>query len=186
MELIEKIIPIKIMKKSSVILTFFATFTLLFSGCGLSKVADPTPEVATGSASASFNGANWKAESVSSLVGGTGNAQILTISMQLTEKDNSEVIGIGISSFTGVGTYNYGGVSNKVTFTLKYKGKVYTLSTIAANRGTGKIKIIEYVNSNGILNPGKVVGEFSGTLKTNIGSETLTITNGKFTSIKVL
>jgi Family of unknown function (DUF6252) len=180
------IIPIKIMKKTLFISALLVIFIATFSGCSLSKVADPTPEVATGSASASFNGATWKAESASSLLGGTGTTQILTISMQLTEKDNSEAIAIGISSFTGVGTYNYGGTSDKVSFTMKYKGKIYTLSTIAANRGTGKVKITEYVNPNGILNPGKVVGEFSGTLKTNDGSETLTITNGKFTSIKVL
>lgn len=174
------------MKKTLVILSFFATFIIILSGCSLSKVADPTPEVATGSASASFNGTTWKAESASSLISSTGNTQILTISMQLTEKDNSEAIAIGISSFTGVGTYNYGGAADKVSFTMKYKGKIYTLSTIGANRGAGSVKITEYVNSTGLLNPGKVVGEFSGTIKTNDGSETLTITNGKFTSIKFL
>ncbi len=174
------------MKKTLFSLPIYLLLAFSLSNCSLSKAVDPTPEVATGSASASFNGAVWKAESASSLVGTTGNTQILTISMQLTEKDNSEAIAIGISSFTGIGTYNYGGAADKVTFTMKYKSKIYTLSTISANRGTGIIKITEYVNSNGILNPGKVVGEFSGTLKTNDGSETLTITNGKFTSIKIL
>jgi Family of unknown function (DUF6252) len=174
------------MKKILFITAFLAVFIATFSGCSLSKAADPTPEVATGSASASFNGMAWKAESASSLVGGTGTTQILTISMQLTEKDNSEAIAIGISSFTGVGTYSYGGTADKVSFTMKYKSKIYTLSTIGANRGAGTVKITEYVNSTGLLNPGKVVGEFSGTIKTNDGSETLTITNGKFTSIKFL
>ena len=174
------------MKKTLYSLPFYLLLAFLLINCSLKKAIDPTPEVATGSASASFNGVAWKAESASSLVGGTGNTQILTISMQLTEKDNSEAIAIGISSFTGVGTYNYGSIADKVSFTMKYKGKIYTLSTIAANRGAGKVKITEYVNANGILNPGKVVGEFSGTLKTNDGSETLTITNGKFTSIKLL
>lgn len=174
------------MKKTLISLPLYLLLVILLSNCGSSKTADPTPAVATGSASASFNGATWKAESASSLVGGTGTTQILTISIQLTEKDNSEAIAIGISSFTGVGTYNYGGTSDKVSFTMKYKGKNYTLSTIGANRGTGTVKITEYVNSSGLLNPGKVVGEFSGTIKTSDGSETLTITNGKFTSIKFL
>ncbi len=174
------------MKKILLSLPFYQLLAFSLSSCSLSKTADPTPAVETGSASANFNGVAWKAESASSLVGGTGNTQILTISFQLTEKDNSEAIAIGISSFTGVGTYNYGGASDKVSFTMKYKSKIYTLSTIAANRGAGKVKITEYVNSTGLLNPGKVVGEFSGTIKTNDGSETLTITNGKFTSIKLL
>ena len=174
------------MKKTLIALPFYLFLLFSLSNCGTDKDKDPTPATDTGNASASFNGATWKAEYASSLVGGTGNTQILTISMQLTEKDNSEAIGIGISSFTGTGTYNYGGTADKVSFTMKYKGKNYTLSTIAANRGTGTIKVTEYVNSSGLLNPGKVVGEFSGTIKTSDGTETLTITNGKFTSIKYL
>jgi Family of unknown function (DUF6252) len=174
------------MKKALILSITCLVLAFLLLNCGSDKTADPAPAAATGSASANFNGTAWKATSASSLVGGTGTTQILTISIQLTEKDDTEAIAIGISSFTGVKTYTYGGTSNQVSFTMKYKGKFYTLSTISANRGAGTIKITEYVNSNGILNPGKVVGEFSGTLKTGDGSETITITNGKFTSIKLL
>jgi hypothetical protein len=174
------------MKKIVISLPFYLLLVFLLTNCSLRKIADPTPAVATGSVSASFNGAAWKGEYAGALVGGSGNTQILTLVMQLTEKDNTEYISIGVSAFTGVGSFSYGGTTNKATFRVKYKNKDYSINQIGGNAGTGTIKITEYVNSNGILNPGKVVGEFSGTIKSTTTSDVLIITSGKFTAIKYL
>ena len=171
------------MKKSIVRSVIYLITVFSLTNCGVKKATDPTPEV--GSASANFNGTAWKSEYAGALTGGSGSTQLLTVVIQLTEKDNSEFVSIGVSPFTGTGTFNYGG-SNKIVFNLKYKGKNYSAVQIGGNAGTGTIKITEFVDSKGILNPGKVVGEFSGTIKSTTSTEILTITNGKFTAIKVL
>ena len=59
-------------------------------------------------------------------------------------------------------------------------------TSVTGTAGTGTIKITEYVESTGLLNPGKVVGEFSGTLKNINTNEMITISNGKFTAVKYL
>ena len=174
------------MKKTLFISALLVIFIATFSGCSLSKVADPTPEVATGSASASFNGMAWKSESAGALLAATGSTKLLTVTMQLTEKDNSEFIYFGISTYTGLGSYAYGGTSSKTLFSLKYKGQNYSATSVTGTAGTGTIKITEYVESTGLLNPGKVVGEFSGTLKNINTNEMITISNGKFTAVKYL
>ena len=105
----------------------------------------------------------------------------------LTTKMLKDVFMAGLVSQQGQTFANWDpALDNYSGDNVTYNGKNYTLSTVAANRGTGTIKITEYVNSSGLLNPGKVLGEFSGTIKTSDGKETLTITNGKFTSIKFL
>lgn len=174
------------MKKTLISLAFSTFLVISLINCSSKKVADPTPAVSTGSASASINGTAWKSASAGALTSGTATAKLLTISMQLTEKDNSEFIAIGLTSYTGLASYAYGGTSNKTLFNLKYKGQNYSALSVSGTAGSGTIKITEYVESNGILNPGKVVGEFSGTVKNISSNEILTITNGKFTAIKVL
>lgn len=173
------------MKKLSLKLLILFSTTFLFTKCGIKKTTDPSPKASTGNASANFNGTVWKAESAGALLSGTNSSQIMSITITLTEKDVSENITMGILSFSGVKTYTYGGTKNSI-LQIKYNGKNYSTNQVGGNAGTGTIKITEYVNSNGILNPGKVVGEFNGTLKNTVTSEILTITNGKFTAIKVL
>lgn len=173
------------MKKTLISLPIYLLLAFLLTNCSLSKKANPTPAVSTGSATASFNGAAWKSEFAGALLSGTSSSQIMSITITLTEKDVSETITMGIFSFAGVKTYNYGGTGNSI-LQIKYNGKNYSTNQVGGNAGTGTIKITEYVNSNGILNPGKVVGEFSGTLKSTTTTDVITITNGKFTAIKVL
>lgn len=173
------------MKKTYIFLSLLFTSGILLSNCSLKKAIDPTPAVSTGNGSASINGTTWKSESVGALMAATGTTKILTISLSLTEKDNSENISIGISSYTGLGSYTYGGTS-KAIFSMKYKGQNYSSSAASTTAGSGTIKITEYVESKGLLNPGKVVGEFSGTVKNLTTNEILTVTNGKFTAVKVL
>lgn len=164
---------------------YYFLFALSIVGCSIKKATDPTPAASTGSATVNFNGTAWKSDFAGGLLSGTSNSQIMSISMSITEKDVSETITMGILAFSGVKTYNYGGTGNSI-LQIKYNGKNYSTNQIGGNAGTGTIKVTEYVNSNGILNPGKVVGEFSGTLKNTTTSEILIITNGKFTAIKVL
>ncbi len=175
------------MKKALISLSFFATLIISLSNCSSKEATDPTPEISTGSASANINGTAWKAEWAGALTSsGSASGKLLTITVQLSEKDNSEFISIGLTSFTGVGSYNYGGTTRTGLFNVKYKGQNYSATSISGTAGTGTIKITEFVESNGILKPGKVVEEFNGTVKNISTNEMLTITNGKFTAVKVL
>jgi hypothetical protein len=179
------IIISNIMKTKNIFLSaIFIIFSLL--GCFLDKDKIASPANDTGSASAKINGVAWNAAWASSLIADFSGTKILTISINLSEKNTSESITIGISSFTGPGTYAYGGDKDKTTFYVRYKGKDYKQIKIAGGGGTGTIKITEYVDSKGLLSPGKVVGEFSGTVKSSDSEEVLTISGGKFTSLKYL
>ena len=169
--------------------TFICSLSLLFACSSLLK-KDNSPNKSTsfGSISAKLNGANWSGAWCSSLIAAFGNTQVLTINGQVTEKVIDEVIVIGISSFTGMGTYTYGGATDKTSLSIKYKNKNYGLKklSIGGGGGSGTIKITEFVKANGILNPGKAVGEFSGTILETTSNEVLTISNGKFNSVIVL
>ncbi len=142
----------------------------------------------TGSISAKFNGLDWRGTWATSLIANLGGTQVLTINGQFAENIPEESVSIGISSFTGVGNYNYGGPNDKVTLSVRHEGINYSLKTISfgGGGGTGTIKITEFVRANGILNPGKAIGEFSGTVVSTTSNQTLTITNGKFNSVIVL
>jgi hypothetical protein len=174
------------MKKTVFYLMVCLSFVCM-SACNiLNNAPDPTPANDTGSISAKFNGTSWSGTWATSLIANLGNIQVLTINGQISEKITTEAVVIGISSFTGIGTYNYGGANDKVTFSAKFQNKGYTINTLAGGGGTGTIKITEFVKANGILNPGKAVGEFSGTVKSIDSNDVLTITSGKFNSVIVL
>jgi hypothetical protein len=166
---------------------FVLPILLFFFNCGVTKNSeDAVPANDTGSATAKLNGVAWSAAWASSIVGDFGGTKILTINIQLSEKNSTEGFAIGVSSFTGPDTYAYGGDKDKATFTAKYKGKGYMNNNLAGGGGIGTIKITEFVDSKGLLSPGKVLGEFSGTVKSIDSEEVLTITNGKFISMKYL
>jgi hypothetical protein len=175
------------MKKAIKLFTFSILSSLLIFSCGSNNVDSPTtPASNTGTISAKFNGTDWNGTWATSLIANLGNIQVLTMNAQISEKNTSELVGIGISSFTSIGTYNFGGVNDKASLDIKYKGKNYSANTLYGGGGTGTIKITEFVKANGILNPGKAVGEFSGTIKSIDSNDVLTITSGKFNSIIVL
>ncbi|MGL4630670.1 MAG: hypothetical protein ACRCVT_05625 [Leadbetterella sp.] len=160
---------------------------ILLGACSSeSNSSTPPSQTSTGSASTKLNGANWSASWATSLLANLGGTKVLTININLSEKNTSEGISIGLNDFSGTGTYSYGASGGKALLSIKYKGKYYTTSQLSKNVGSGTIKITEYVASQGILNPGKAVGEFSGTLKSYDSDEMLTVSNGKFTSIIVL
>ncbi len=160
---------------------------LFFAGCSLGKDTPASVNNAVGSISAMYNGTSWTGNWASSIVGNFGGTKILTISGQISEKNTSEAISIGINRYSGPASYEYSADGKgSVTISIKYKGKNYSNNDLLNGGGTGTIKITEYVESKDILNPGKVVGEFSGTIKSIDSAETLTITKGSFTSIKYL
>jgi Family of unknown function (DUF6252) len=168
-----------------ILIQSFLVATMLLNGCSSKK---STPVAAsTGSASAKFNGTTWTAEYAGALTASFSGKESLTIVSSLTSKDNSENLSIGLQPFTGVGTYSYDDKNKSaILLRINYKSKTYSINQSAAGSGSGTIKITEYVDAKGILNPGKVVGEFSGTIKSATSTDMLTITNGKFTAVKVL
>ncbi len=177
------------MKNSFKLLLATSILFIVVTSCGCSNnnEDDATPAGGgTGSISAKFNGTDWSGTWATSLIANLGSTQVLTINGQISEKNTSEGVAIGISSFAGVGTYNYGGATDKVTFAVKFNGKNYSINTLLSGGGSGTIKITEYVRGGGILNPGKAVGEFNGTIKSIDSNDVLTITNSKFNSVIVL
>jgi hypothetical protein len=152
---------------------------------------DPSPaDAGTGSISSKFNGTTWSGAWCTGLNATFGSTKVIAITGQLSEKNNSEGVTISINAFAGVGTYTFDGTSLNSKITVNYSGKSYISTPLPLNSGgggSGTIKVTEYVAPRGILNPGKVVGEFSGTIKSmNSTTEQISVTNGKFTAVIVL
>ena len=152
---------------------------------GCKKVADPTPETATGSISATISGTSWNGNYCGALASGTASSVIVAVVGKAAEKNvkGEDVISIGLFNFVGVGTYTPTS-KQSCNLSVVYNGKTYNVSPSTASAPT--VKITESTAPASILSPGKVVGEFSATLKVASGTETITITNGKFTAIRVL
>ena len=139
----------------------------------------------TGSISATISGGSWSGNYCGSLASGTASSVIVAVVGKAAEKNvkGEDVISIGLFNFVGVGTYTPTS-KQSCNLSVVYNGKTYNVSPPTAP--TSIVKIIESTAPASILSPGKVVGEFSATLKVASGTETITITNGKFTAIRVL
>ncbi len=174
-------------------LAILSLFVILF---GCNKIADPVSPAnqasKDGSISATINGTSWSGSFCSAAaigMGTTGGVSVAIVGKQdkSSAKDQDQII-ISIIGFAGPGTYTNNSNASVVStadIVLIYKGKTYNYDSKAKPVPT--VKITESTNPVSLLVPGKVVGEFSGTLK-NIasGTETISITNGKFSAIRVL
>lgn len=152
----------------------------LLGGCGMLSKKDVTPALDNGSFSATINGTSWEAAYCTALAGGTASNITLAIVVRKSDKEvkGEDAVNLGINNFKGVGTYTITPSSTLVSAV--YKGVSYQ-SVVS-----GTIKITESTAPASILSPGKVVGEINATIKVITGSQTLTITNGKFTAMRVL
>ncbi len=165
---------------------FIATTLLLgFSSC---KPKDVVAASTNGTATATINGTAWTAANCGALIAGSGTQVSLVITIEKNPKDNTaDVISLGVNYLkteTGIKTYTIGSNTPVGLLNAKYMTKSYgTTGFVTGVSGT--IKITENTAPVSLLQPGKVVGEFSGTLKTSDNKETLTITNGTFTAVRV-
>jgi hypothetical protein len=167
-----------------------SSIILIFSLSGCKKTADVTPADTDGNASATINNTSWVGSYCGAISGGSGTQVTQTIIIEKDPKDkNSDVISIGISypkTETGIKTYASGTSTPVSLLRITYQSKQYSSSGIGLTGISTSVKITENTAPNSLLEPGKIVGEFSGTLKTSDNKETITITNGKFTGVRVL
>jgi hypothetical protein len=156
----------------------------LFAAAGsCTKKEDVAPALDNGSFSATVNGTKWEGAYCAALAGGTASNVTLAVIMRKSDKEvkGEDAINLGINNFKGVGTYTLAATAATQGFVnAVYQGVSYQ-SVVS-----GTIKITESTAPASILSPGKVVGEITATIKVITGSQTLTITNGKFTAIRVL
>jgi hypothetical protein len=171
---------------------FSLSFLIVFvvTSCSNTAEDEVTPTTGTGSISSKFNGTTWSGDWCTGLNATFGSTKVIAITGQISEKNSTEGVTISINAFAGVGTYTFDGTSLNSKITVNYSGKSYISTPLPLNSGgggSGTIKVTEYVAPRGILNPGKVVGEFSGTIKSaNSTTEQISVTNGKFTAVIVL
>jgi hypothetical protein len=171
---------------------FSLSFLIVFvvTSCSNTAEDEVTPTTGTGSISSKFNGTTWSGAWCTGLNATFGSTKVIAITGQISEKNSTEGVTISINAFAGVGTYTFDGTSLNSKITVNYSGKSYISTPLPLNSGgggSGTIKVTEYVAPRGILNPGKVVGEFSGTIKSmNSTTEQISVTNGKFTAVIVL
>ncbi len=170
--------------------TLLATTIFIFSLSGCKKTAEVIPDDTDGNASATINGTSWSASYCGSLTGGSGTQVSQTIIIEKDPKDkNTDRISIGITypkAETGIKTYASGTSTPVTLLNISYQGKLYSTSGLNLTGISTNVKITENVASKSLLEPGKIVGEFSATLKSSDNKETITITNGKFTGVRVL
>jgi Family of unknown function (DUF6252) len=158
----------------------FLVLSMLTFGCTSKEEPEPVDND-TGKVSATFNGTKWEG-TWASAVGANISSASLILNFLTAEKDESTSIGIGITSYTGPGTYAYGGTQSKVTFNMKHNGKGYGIVELVGGGGSGTITISSVKPASGTSFFGTVEGTFSGTIKDVNSSEILTITEGKFTA----
>ncbi len=161
---------------------------LLLVSCNTDSSNNPPTNTTTGTISLKINGVVWSGAYASGITANLGGTNVLTVAGQKSESNNSETVSIGILPFAGIGTYTFDGtsVNSKVTVNIGGKGYVSTPLAGGGGGGIGTIKITEYVAPNGITNPGKAIGTFSGTIKSYNSDEEITVTEGKFTAVIVL
>jgi hypothetical protein len=133
-----------------------------------------------GSLSVNYNGNAWNCSQIGASVANFNGNNWLQIHVQ---NEKIEFVLISILRFSGKGTYEFGRKGSPANLTISYQNKRYVDNPKLG--GSGTIKVIEYIPKAGAGKGGKIVGEFSGTLKDASGN-TITITNGKFNSTMVL
>jgi hypothetical protein len=170
--------------------TLLPVALLMLSLIGCKTTADVTPNDTDGSATATINGTSWVATSCGALTSGTATQVFISVVIEKDPKDKAtDKIAIGFAypkAETGIKTYASGTSTPVTLLTMTYQGKTFTTAGLSLTGITTSLKITENTAPKSLLEPGKVVGEFSATLKTSDNKETITITNGKFTGIRVL
>ncbi len=161
---------------------YFLILTVLIA-CG-GKEETSSTENFTGTASATIDGAKWSGKWASA-VGANIGSTIMTLSLSTTESNRDVSFSIGINDFKGKGTYDYSENDLDLTFTLSYAGEVYTNVPLQGGSGTGEIIITNSTDGTSIINPGRLEGTFSGTLKNVNTFEVIEIKEGKFSAFKI-
>lgn len=165
----------KLTSKSFLIISLLLCFFFSFSMEQSDNLASLT---------AKFNGSTWNCTQVGVSVANVSSKNWLQVHAQNPPTSGKiENVYISISPFNGVGIYAYGNKAEMSSLKISYQNTYYNSNPKLGGGGSGTIKIIEYVKSPSPGKPGKVTGEFNGTIKS--GSNTLTITNGKFLSTMV-
>ena len=133
-----------------------------------------------GSVSAKVDGASWSGAYCYGLASGSAGKVTVVISGSESAKTvtGEDKITITLTSYTGKGDYNITGKAFGAV-NLVYKGSEYIYDF-----GTGTEPVITVTESSSpesILKPGKIVGEFSGTLTNKKAGKSINVTSGKFT-----
>ncbi len=135
-----------------------------------------------GSLTANFNGISWSCSQVGANVVELNGRKNLQFHVQ---NEKVEYVRILIVPFNGKGTYEFGNKNSPANLSVSFQNKIYSDNTNYGGGGKGSITITDYIPKPAPGKPGKIFGEFSGTLKDAKGN-TLTISKSKFNSTMVL
>lgn len=131
-----------------------------------------------GSLSANFNGITWACGQVGANVVELNGRKNLQFHVQ---NEKIEYVSILIVPFNGKGTYEFGNKNSPSNLSITFQNKMYSDNPNYGGSGKGTIVITDYIPKPAPGKPGKIIGEFSGTLK-DIKGNTLIISKGKFSS----
>ncbi|WP_149242484.1 DUF6252 family protein [Dyadobacter sp. 32] len=165
---------------------FFAV-TLLFFGlnsCSKKSSGDITPnDKREGTISVQINGTTWSGTcgAVDAKIGTSVNVTIVG-NKEGKNGAKDDVLTITLIGYTGTGSYPLS-ANNGSGISLIYNDVLYSNDKKSTDQPI--IKITESALPTTPLGPGKLAGEFSGTLKSTDG-KTVQLTNGKFQTTDIL
>ena len=125
--------------------------------------------------------------------GGQSTYSINSIALQKTNSNNFPILTVGMvfpTTSTGNFVFNSANSSSSNSFFISFTNSNSTIDNLYSTTSGGTMNVNISSLSNVTLysnpsNPGKVIGTFSGTIKSAIGgSNTATITDGSFEAIR--
>lgn len=160
--------------KISKIITTALILLVLISCKKTGNAIDPTDNDQEGTMSMEIDGTQWNGNcGAVDVKNGTG----INVSILSDNKPKDDVISITLVGYTGVNDYA-ASFKTESSLTLIYNGSTYKYDKKSTDPLV--VKITESSLPTTPLGPGKIVGEFSGTLKNIVGGKSLVITKGKF------
>jgi hypothetical protein len=162
-----------------------ATLAMAVASCNSKENSVINPAENYGTISAKVDGEAWSGAYCYGIAGGSSSKVMMIINGKASDKavSGEDKITITLDSYTGAGEYKTTGKAfGWVKMTFKGAEYIYDLGT-----GTEPvIKITESTAPESILKPGKITGEFSGTITNKKAGKSIALTNGKFTCMRAL
>ena len=113
----------------------------------------------------------------------TKNGTGINVSILSDNKPKDDIISITLVGYTGTGDYS-ANFKAESSLTVIHNGLTYKYDKKSADPLV--VKITESSLPTTPLGPGKIAGEFSGTLKNIVGGKSLVLAKGKFQTTSVL
>jgi hypothetical protein len=163
---------------------FIVLLVLVLNACKKNTVDPNSQDKRGGTISMQINGSLWsgKCGAVDAKIG-TGVNVTMVGQKEGKTASTDDAVTITIVGYTGTGDYSATTHAGSGIIVI-YNGVMYSNDKKASVQP--KVKITEGTLPTTPLGPGKLAGEFSGTLKNATDGKTIELTNGKFETTDIL